>query len=143
MKTTVNTRIVDVLKSSGIDELELASRIGKHPSTVYRIINGENEPSRTTVKLISEALHVNYDWLLTGIGDKKIIKIESENPWKDALVSQVKEENTRLEKECERLWKMIEYYTSGAKPNFLKALGKASAKVIPLAVSGANSRRSA
>lgn len=68
MENSVNSRVVALLKTLNLDENELARRIGKHPSTIYRIVNNESEPTKTTIKLIADELNVSYDYLLTGKG---------------------------------------------------------------------------
>lgn len=95
MENSVASRLQALLKTHGIDELELAKRIDKHPSTVYRILKKENEPSKTTVKLIAEALNVSPEWLMTGDSAKEI-KINSESPWKDEAYMAVTGERDRL-----------------------------------------------
>lgn len=130
MESTVNKRIVAMLKTLNLDELEVAKRIGKHPSTLYRIVNGENVPSRTTVKLIADAIGVNYDYLMTGKGESLMQKnakteVIYENPYKDALVSELKSQ-------VEYLKEMLKMALSGKNPNFLKGIGEAPfAKYLP------------
>lgn len=119
MGDTTNERVSQLLKTLKIDEVEASQRIGKNSSTLYRITSKSNAPTKTTLKLIADSLGANYNWLLTGSGD--MFKADTENPWRDALVSQIKDENNRLQKELERVWQMVQHLSGGAKPNFLKA----------------------
>jgi transcriptional regulator with XRE-family HTH domain len=125
MGTTSNDRVISLLKTLKIDEVEASRRVGKHSATLYRITNKDHEPTKTTLKIIADKLGASYDWLLTGRGEMfstDSFGQDAMNPWKDALVSQIKEENSRLQKEVERLWQMISFHTSGTKPNFLKVI---------------------
>lgn len=126
METTVNERIKLLRTQLNLSPEDFATKCNINRITLYRIEKGEGEPMHKTLKGIATSLNVNYDWLTLGKGkmfnDKtKEITTPSVDPWKDALVSQVKEENNRLQKEVERLWQMVSHFTGGAKPNFRKA----------------------
>jgi transcriptional regulator with XRE-family HTH domain len=69
MATTRNQRVSTLLKTQKIDVEELAKASGKHPSSLYRIINGENEPTKSTLKAIAAATGASYNWLLNGTGE--------------------------------------------------------------------------
>ena len=47
----VNKRVVEFMKSNNINEAELAEKIGRDKSTVYRIVSGKTIPGRATLKL--------------------------------------------------------------------------------------------
>lgn len=147
MKTTINERFKMLRTSLTLTQNEFANMIGLTPTQLSRIENGSSQPQNSTLKDLFKKVEVSHDWLLNGKGElnAKIIDVIAQdvNPWKDALVSQVKEENNRLQKEVERLWQMIGHYTGGAKPNFLKATEKASTKLISMVVSGASLRKTA
>lgn len=119
----VNERIDEMLMERGITKHELAAKIGKHVTTIDRILSGATTPSYGTTKVIAEALEVPIDYLIKGIGPKESEKKEdNNNPWKEEAYLEVKSKNALLEKELERLWQMIQHLTGGAKPNFRKAL---------------------
>lgn len=69
MPNTKNQRVLTLLKSLGISEMELAKRTGKQPSIIYRITRKQTEPTGTTLQLIADACGANYNWLLTGHGE--------------------------------------------------------------------------
>lgn len=153
MKDTINNRIMLLKTDSGLTNLEFCHAANISHGTLNNIQNGENV-SPKTIKAICDALHVNKDWLMTGKGEKhnttpKAEQNEAQNPWRDALVSQIKDENNRLQKEVERLWQMVSHYTSGVKPDFLNALENAyTNKLLPglgqlASVSGAKLRGAA
>lgn len=123
MENTVNERVLMLKTHFNLGRNDFASKAGISPTTYDSIVNGNNVYPKT-IKSIITAFNVNTDWLLHGKG--KMFNAEpkeapSNDPWKDALVMQVKEENTRLQRELERVWQMVQHLTGGAKPNFLKA----------------------
>lgn len=82
----VNKRIVEFMKANGIDETELALKIGKDKSTAYRITSGKTIPSRTTLQLIGNAYNVDYKYFLAGKSIQNANKFPpkiAENPWKE------------------------------------------------------------
>lgn len=130
MEKTSNERLCDVLKTLNIDTNEAANRVGLSYTTMHRIVTNANNPNKSTLKSIANGLNLSYDWLLTGKGKMfnevaKQVAVVNEAPWKDEAYQNLKGENTRMQKEIERLWQMVSMYTSGAKPNFYKALEKA------------------
>lgn len=122
MKTTVNTRLSDLLIKTGLDAYSLAKKSGIEYTTINRILSGETQkPSKSTIKPISDALGVNFDYLY--LGQMPIYKSEAvDDPWKNVAFQQIAGERDSLKKEVERLWQMISHYTSGTKPNFHQAL---------------------
>jgi len=130
MENTVNSRVLLLKKELGLSNNEFCMQAKISTSTLYSIQNGVDMKSKT-ITAIAEAFNINKDWLLNGKGkmlNEKNKETTNVDPWKDALVSQVKEENNRLQKEVERLWQMVSHFTGGAKPNFLNAIGKARLK---------------
>lgn len=125
MKEDVNDRIINLLKEMNIDEQELASMIGKSPSTIYRIVKKEVIPSKTTIKLIADATNRSIAYLQKGTGsvtDESKSITESKNPWENEAFESVKRENSSLKQEVERLWTLVMNFTQKTgNPNFLKA----------------------
>jgi len=134
MKTTVNERIKMLRNHLNLTQQEFASIVELTSTQLSRIENGNGEPQKSTIQQIIKNIDVAPTWLIEGKGELKAQVKEknasiSNDPWKDALVMQVKEENTRLQRELERVWQMVQHLTGGAKPNFLKALDKAGFSV--------------
>lgn len=106
-KFEINDRIIDLMKSRGYDEVFLAKSIGKNPSTIYRITAKDTVPSKTTVKLISEALSVDFLFLLTGKMQQNATIQEKENPWKDEAYVTLKNEVSYLKQKYDQLMDAI------------------------------------
>lgn len=97
MGSTSNDRVIALLKTLKIDEMEASRRIGKQASTFYRITNKVHEPTKTTLRIIAEGLGASYDWLLTGRGEMLVEKIEGKemkisNPWREEAYKALKDE---------------------------------------------------
>lgn len=123
---TVNTRILAVKNSLNLSDVEFAQRAQISTGTLHRIKKNE-VLSQKTLNGIADALGLDRNWLSSGQGERfaSVLAPETkqDNPWKDALVQQVKEENSRLQKEVERLWTMVGHLAGGkegAKLNFHK-----------------------
>jgi hypothetical protein len=64
---------------------------------------------------------------------EQFTKVSLQNYWKDEAYAEIKSKNEILQKEVERLWTMVQHFTTGAKPNFLKPSRNAdSAKVLKM-----------
>lgn len=135
MKTTINERIKVLRTHLDLTQQEFAALIDFTSTQLSRIENGASAPQNATIKQIFDKIDVSKEWLLDGKGELKAQVITSTlkaDPWKDALVSQIKDENNRLQKELERVWQMVQHLTGGAKPNFRKASENAySFKLLP------------
>ncbi len=134
METTVNERVV-LLKTQmnlTIDEFCLKTKMSR--TTLWNIQNGGEMKPKTT-NIICETFNVNKDWLLHGKGkmfsEAPKVEVSNNDPWKDALVSQVKEENNRLIEQVRWLQQMVSQFTNGVKPNFLKATDVANTLLFP------------
>lgn len=119
MSNPMNDRVIDLLKSSGMTEIQLAEAIRKPASTVYRITRKEVKPSKPTLQLIATALGVSYLWLVYGKGEKFGEDItnapNAANPYKDALVNELKSQVNYLQE-------MLKLALGSKGTNFLKAL---------------------
>jgi transcriptional regulator with XRE-family HTH domain len=69
MTKTRNERVSILLKNLQISPAELAKMMQKDSSTMYRIVNNESEPTKTTLRNMAIATGANFDWLLTGKGE--------------------------------------------------------------------------
>lgn len=123
METTVNQRVLLLKKELDLSNSEFCLKAKISTGTLYTIQNGVQMKSKT-INTFCEAFNLNKEWLLHGKGNMFADLQKTEvtiDPWKDALVMQVKEENNRLQKELDKVWQMVQHLTGGAKPNFLKA----------------------
>jgi transcriptional regulator with XRE-family HTH domain len=120
MGDTRNDRVIALLKNLKIDEMELAQRTGKQPSSIYRITNKENEPTRSTLRQIADALNASYEWLLTGKGEMIQLK-KSDKPAESGSLSKALELlEEQLQKKDEQIATLMAIM--GGKRNFRKAL---------------------
>jgi transcriptional regulator with XRE-family HTH domain len=122
METTVNERLKLLRNQMNLTIDELASKCNVNKTTIWRIENSHGDAMPKTLKLIASALNVNKDWLINGKGQMFLDKPkeESVNPYRDALVTQLNEQNVFLQKEIEWLRGIVNQLTAG-KPNFRKA----------------------
>lgn len=66
---TINERIKKVRADAGVSLRAFGEGAGITASSVLKIENGENNPSEQTIRLISSAYKVNYQWLKYGEGE--------------------------------------------------------------------------
>lgn len=126
MKNTSNERVSDLLKSLVMTPGELAKLMGKESSTVYRILNGESTPTKTTLKAIADATGANLQWLLYGKGEMMDPNPKSPAPAQSvsiegALSDLRKLFQQQLEKKDEQIDKLMNLLQ---KVNFLNPLQK-------------------
>lgn len=68
--STINERIKKARDSTGLSLRAFGKRIGiNNGSSVMRLESGENNPSEQTIRLISTAYKINYQWLKYGEGE--------------------------------------------------------------------------
>ncbi len=132
METTVNSRILLLKKDLGLTDIQFCGRAQISTATLNKIKNNE-EITQKIVFAVLNTFNVNKDWLMTGKG-KMFADVPKEvqsiaEPWRDALVMQVKEENSRLIEQVRWLQQMVSQFTNGVKPNFLKVSEYAYSKM--------------
>lgn len=64
MGRELGQRISDLLRSKGMQQRELAERIGLTEATMSRYISGERDPKPEVIANIATALHTTSDYLL-------------------------------------------------------------------------------
>lgn len=136
-ETTMGQKLKAIREKLSISQAELANLIGTTVVTISRAENDLTILNQKNIHNLVERTGVNFDWFMHHLGemgeiskrDKK--QIDAIDPWKDALVSQIASERDSLKKEVERLWQMLSHYTTGAKPNFLKATDAANMFLFP------------
>lgn len=133
MTNDVNDRVIDLLKSSGMTEVQLAEAIRKPASTVYRITRKEVKPSKPTLQLIATALNANFIWLTYGKGEPMAQPNAQQTPaeglsWQDATYKSMQDQIATL--------KALVSHLSGGKLNFPNPLQKPDstrpAHIIPI-----------
>lgn len=128
MKTTVNQRIKEFRAETGLNQTQFAVKAGLSLPTISSIESNNAEVSGKTIKAICKAFNANETWINTGKGDmfsdKPLQVIHSEpNPWRDALVQELKEEIAYLRD----LLKMSVGGGKGTAANFRKTSDVAKA----------------
>lgn len=105
METTLSERLSLLLKTIHMTEIELAGKINKSPSTVYRILNNESSSTNATLKAIANATGCEFKWLSLGIGEMQIknkgLSDASVNPWKDEAYTNVLESYNNAKNQLE------------------------------------------
>ncbi len=136
-------RLKSLRKSKGESQQELATVLSMSTANISNI-EANGKTSEETLSALCKHYKVSKEWLVNGIGEAPkglVIPIRqelAENPWKDALVQQLKEEVVTLKQNNTRLLKMLERFTGGnAKQNFLNALTRAGVAGKQVSISGA------
>lgn len=125
MGNTVNKRVLVLKTKLGLTDLEFCKRADISTFTLHKIKN-DGEMRRRTYDQIIKSLNVNEEWLFFGTGEmfegnKAELEVTANDPWRDALVSQLNSENTRLTQELNRVWAMVNHLTGGQIPSFHRA----------------------
>lgn len=124
---TPNERLREVRNALKVSQLKFAEISRLSLSTVQKIENQTMEVSEKNLQILKDTLNVNPDFVRTGKGEKFIegmvpdisqTERSSENPYKDALVKELKDQVTYLQE-------MLRIALSGKPANFLKALNNA------------------
>ena len=68
---TINERISQVVKESGLTKTAFAERINVSPGMVSKLCSASAQPSDRTISDICREFGVNEDWLRSGIGDMR------------------------------------------------------------------------
>lgn len=94
MENTVNSRILLLKTKSELNTNEFAIKANISPITFWNAKKGE-KISDQTLKKISKALGVSYDWLLTGEGEifsEPIAEQKEATPWREEAYNLLKDE---------------------------------------------------
>ena len=72
LKLKLDTRKILVrLVELGMDQNDLAAKIGVHCSAISRWVSGKNMPSNAYIKAIADALGLGNPWSLVEVCDEK------------------------------------------------------------------------
>lgn len=127
MEKTVNQRVKEVMEAKGWDETTLGNSVGKHRTTINRIINGETNPPRSTVHLIAHALESTYAYLQFGNGPMWMKDLKQKEVIKSPELSLLERALNKLEEQLaqkdEIINKLMTMLVKGEPAeNFLLAL---------------------
>lgn len=122
--STIGDRLKALREFKRISQRELGDAIGLAFSSISSIENGRSE-SPTALKAIADYFKISYEWLLNGEGttpEGVVVpnrKETAENPYKDLLYQQMRDE-------IDYLRKIVNNLTGGGvKQNFLKVASEA------------------
>ena len=135
-KDTVNSRVMLLKTKLKLTQNEFCFKAKISSGTLHNIRKG-GIVSDKMQESICEGLNVNPKWLENGEGEIFLPAIETQNeqfnPWKDALVNQMKEENLTLRQQIDKLTNIV--MNLSGKVNFINSLEKAyGKKLFPNAV---------
>ncbi len=122
MLKQVNQRVLVLKSEMRLTDIDFCNKCGLSIGTLHRIKN-DVEISNKMIVSISQGLNVSKEWLLTGEGEMFLSQVNEEtlgmNPWKDALISELKGE-------VEFLRKLLLNVTGQSVANFNDAFGLAA-----------------
>lgn len=75
---TINSRIAEIIKESGMSKTDFAKKVNVSQSHVSRMVSGETGVSDRTISDICRVFRVNETWLRTGAGEKYRKKARAE-----------------------------------------------------------------
>lgn len=131
MEKTIGQRIKELRLHYNLGVKEFAMRCGLSHVAIFHFESGKTfRPQKASLNRIVKTYGTSIEWLLHGNCDmlpngmKELYTQEAENEgfWKDEAYLEIKSKNAMLEKEIERLWQMINHFTSGMKPNLQKVV---------------------
>lgn len=129
MKQSVNQRVKLLRNELNLSQAQFSAQSSLSGSIISKIETGEQFVTDRAIRSISTSFNTNPEWLKTGKGEmfiegkRPLPRMEQfipqgavvTNPWKDALVTELKEEVTYLRK-------LLEMAMGKGNPNFRKAL---------------------
>lgn len=139
MKTTINERLRELREALRLNPTQFAVELGVSSSLIQKIETGEKPVSSKVVSAILSKWSVSQVWLQDGKGEMtpegKIEPISPESgnnadQWQRDAFTEIRSKNQILEKEIERVWKIVHYLTNtrpgqkGEGLNFYKSFGK-------------------
>jgi transcriptional regulator with XRE-family HTH domain len=127
MENEIGLRIKELRTHYNLSVKEFAHKCGLSHVAIFHLENGKTvKPHRSSIQRMASIFGTTSDWLLYGRsemlpnGDKEIYTDENgqDNFWKEEAYLEVKNRNGVLEKEIERLWQIVNHFTTGTKPDF-------------------------
>jgi len=124
METSTGSRIKDLRLYYKLSVKEFASKSGLSHVAIFHLENGRTaNPHKSSLLRIAQAFGTTLEWLRWGeqemlpYGKKEI---ENESPedsiqWKNEMFQELKSKNELLEREVERLWKMVQHLSGQSK----------------------------
>ena len=126
MENSVAYRIKQLRLHYNLSVKEFALKCGLSHVAIFHLENGKTlKPHRGSLQRMVSVFGTTADWILYGTNDmlpNGTLQIHTEentngNYWKGEMLQELKNKNTLLEKEVERLWQIISHFTNGSQPN--------------------------
>ncbi len=73
-KESVGLRIKQIRKEEGLTQKEFADTIGYSHRQVYSVEANRVTPSNEYIRKIASTFNINYNWLMTGSGEKEVVE---------------------------------------------------------------------
>ena len=131
METSTGLRIKQLRAAYSLSVKEFASKSGLSHVAIFHLENGRTEkPHKSSLARIATAFGTSIEWLRTGERDmlpngKKDIENDSVGEqlnWKNEAYQELKNKNIMLEREVERLWKVVHNLSGGMKQDYARVL---------------------
>ncbi len=121
MEKLLGQRIKELRNHYNMGVKEFAQRCGLSHVAIFHLENGRTvKPHKSSLYRIANMFGTTVEWLLYSKGEmlpngtKEISIYEQQisNQWKEEAYQELKNKNLMMEKEIERLWKMINHFTN-------------------------------
>ncbi len=131
MEKKLSHRIKELRSYYNMGIKEFGLRCGLSHVAIFHLENGRTlKPQKSSLQRIINVFGTTNEWVLHGIGDMlpngikdlDATEKEADNFWKDEAYLELKSKNMLLEREVDRLWQMVNHFTTGMKTNFQPAL---------------------
>lgn len=131
MDANTGTRIKQLRATYNLSVKEFAGKCGLSHVAIFHLENGRTEkPHKSSLSRIAAAFGSSVEWLRSGEKEmlpngKKDVEGESlleQLNWKNEAYIELKSKNQMLEREVERLWKVVHNLSSGMKQDYARVL---------------------
>lgn len=133
MERKLAHRIKELRSHYNMGIKEFGLRCGLSHVAIFHLESGRTtRPQKSSLHRIIAVFGTTNEWMLYGVGEMlpngiKELDLEKESNefWKDEAYLEMKNKNLLLEKEVERLWQIVNHFTSNTsdmKPSLSHAL---------------------
>jgi transcriptional regulator with XRE-family HTH domain len=128
MENETGMRIKDLRQYYRLSVKEFAAKSGLSHVAIFHLEKGRtSKPHRSSLKRIASAFGTTVEWILYGQDEmlplgKKALEIDDASFWKNEAVLELKSKNQFLEREVERLWKIVQALSNQPKSELARML---------------------
>lgn len=124
MEKKIGQRIKELRLKYNMGIKEFGMRCGLSHVAIFHLENGKTlRPQKSSIQRIVSVFGTTNDWLMYSIGDMlpngmKDLDAEEktvENYWKEEAYLELKNRNSLLEKEVERLWQIVGHFANDTR----------------------------